>query len=87
MWRKCAAPHIVSEWENLAQKEYKRRHDNDGKKVHWDLCKKKNELGHREQWYEHVPEAALENDSIKVLWDINIQCNNMIEARRLKTLL
>ena len=56
---KCAAPHIVSEWENLAQKEYKRRHDNDGKKVHWDLCKK-HELEHRKRWYEHIPQGAVE---------------------------
>ena len=32
--------HLVSGCEKLAQKEYKRRHDNVAKKVHWDLCKK-----------------------------------------------
>ena len=32
--------HIVSECEILAQKEYKRRHDNVAKKIHWDLCKR-----------------------------------------------
>ena len=25
----------------------------------------------------------MENDEIKLLWDFNIQCDNMIEARRL----
>ena len=73
--------HIVSECEKLAQKEYKRRHDNVAKKIHWDLCKR-NGLEHQEKWYEHTPHGALENDDVKLLWDINIQCDNVIEARR-----
>ena len=32
--------HITSGCEKLAQKEYKRRHNNVAKKVHWDICKK-----------------------------------------------
>ena len=51
------------------------------KKVHWDICKK-NRLEHSEKSYEHAPEGAVENEEIKVLWDINIQCDNLIEARR-----
>ena len=39
--------HLVSGCEKLAQKEYKRQHNNVGKKVHWDLCKK-NALEHFE---------------------------------------
>ena len=73
--------HISSRCEKLAQKEYKRRHDNVAKKIHWDICKK-NRLEHSEKWYEHVPEGAVENEENKVLWDINIQCDNLIEARR-----
>ena len=65
----------------MAQKEYKRRHDNIAKKVHWDLCKK-NGLEHTEKWYDHVPEGAVENEEVKVLWDINVQCDNVIEAIR-----
>ena len=26
--------------------------------------------------------GAIENEEVKVLWDINIQCDNVIEARR-----
>ena len=80
MWGK-SVQHITSRCEKLAQKEYKRRHDNVAKKVHWDICKK-NGLEHSEKWYEHTPEGAVENEEIKVLWDINIQCRNLIEARR-----
>ena len=40
-------------------------------------------MEHTEKWYEHVPEGIEENEEIKVLWDdINVQCNNVIEARR-----
>ena len=73
--------HFVSGCEKLAQKEYKRRHDNVAKKVCWDLCKK-NGLRQKKKWYEYVPEGAVENEKVKVLWDINIQCGNVIEARR-----
>ena len=73
--------HIISECEKLAQKEYKKRHDNVAKKIHWELCKK-NGLEHKEKWYEHNPEGVAENEGVKVLWDMNIQCDNVIEARR-----
>ena len=51
------------------------------KKVHCDFCKK-NGLEHTEKWYEHIPEGVVENEEVKVLWDINVQCDNVIEARR-----
>ena len=41
-----------------------------------------NGLEHNEKWYDHAPEKAVENEEIKVLWDINIQCDNLIEARQ-----
>ena len=75
------AQHIICECQKLAQKEYKRRHDNVAKRLHWDLCKK-NGLKCNEKWYEHEPASVVENDDIKLLWDFNIQCDNMIEARR-----
>ena len=83
MCGKCgeSVQHIVSGCEKLAQKEYKRRHDNVAKKIHWDLCKKHG-LDHQEKWYDHIPEGAVENDKVKLLWDMNIRCDNMIKARR-----
>ena len=72
--------HITSGCEKLAQKEYKKRHDNVAKKVHWDICKK-NGLEHSEKWYEDAPEGSVENEEIKELRDINVQCDNLIEAR------
>ena len=72
---------MTSGCETLAQKEYKRWHDNVTKKFHWDIYKRDG-LEHSEKWYEHAPEGAVENEEIEVLWDINIKCNNLIEARR-----
>ena len=67
--------HIVSECEKLAQKEYKRKHDN----VARVLCGKYN-MKRSEKWYEQVPEGAVENEEMKILWDAMIQCER--ESRR-----
>ena len=34
-------------------------------------------------WYEHEPESVVENKNLKILWDFTIQCDHMIETRRL----
>ena len=76
-----SAQHLVSGCEKLAKRKYTRRHSNVAKKVYRDFCKK-NGLEHTKKWYEHIPEGAVENEKVKVLWDINVQCDNVIEARR-----
>ena len=81
MWEKMRKCATLSGCEKLAQKEYKRRHDNVAKKVHWDLYKK-NRLEHTKKWNEHVPEGAVQNEEVKVLWDISVKCDNVVEARR-----
>ena len=54
--------HIVCECPMLAQREYKRRHDWVGRKLHWELCKKiASDVN--EKWYKHEPEKVVENDS------------------------
>ena len=75
-----SAQHLVSGCEKLAKRKYTRRHSNVAKKVYWDFCKK-NGLEHTKKWYEHIPEGAVENEKVKVLWDINVQCDNVIEVR------
>ena len=73
--------HIVSGCSKLAQKEYKRRHDNLGKIVHWKLARKCNfEAG--DKWDEHELESVLENEDYKILWDFSIQTDHVIEAQR-----
>ena len=81
MWKKGeSVQHLVTGCEKLAQKEYKRQHDNVAKKVHWDLSKN-NGLEHTGK-FEHAPEEAVENEELAVLWDTSVQCDNLIEARR-----
>ncbi|XP_067030149.1 uncharacterized protein [Acropora muricata] len=64
----------------LARKEYKGRHDNIARLVHWKLsCKYDMRRG--EKWYEHQPEEV-ENEKCKILWNMTIRCDHVIEARR-----
>ena len=73
--------HIVSRCSKLAQKKYKRGHDNLGKIVRWKLARECNfEAG--DKWHEHAPESVLENEDYKILWDFSIQTDHVIEARR-----
>ena len=73
--------HIVSVCSKLAQKDYKRRHDNLGKIVHWKLARMCNfEAG--DKWYEHEPESVLEDEDYKILWDFSIQTDHVIEVRK-----
>ena len=73
--------HIICECSKLAQKEYKRRHNNVARIVHREICKKY-DLPRAEQWYNHKPEGVTENESVKVLWDFNVNTDNEIEHRR-----
>ena len=36
----------------------------------------------QEKRYEHVSEGAADNEEMKVLWDISVKCDNIIDARR-----
>ena len=72
--------HIVSGCSELAEKEYKRRHDNLGKIVHWKLARRCN-LEAGDKWHEHDPESVLENQDYKILWDFSIQ-TDVIETWR-----
>ena len=74
--------HVVSGCIKLAQKEYKRMHDNQGNTVHWKFHRKYNfEAG--DKWYEYEPESVLEKEDYKILLDFSIQTDHVMEARRL----
>ena len=73
--------HIIRECSKLAQKEYKRRHDWVGKRNNWEVCRE-NAIEVKTKWYEHQPKAVQENARYKILWDLNIQTDQVIEARR-----
>ena len=73
--------HITSECSMLAQKEYKRRHDNLARTIHWNTCEKY-KFTRAEKWYEHQPQGVIESEEVKPLWDFNIQCDKATEGRR-----
>ena len=78
MWRMFCT---VSGCSMLAQKEYKRRHDEVCLNILWTLCKK---YGVRvcKRWYEHMVDSVIENGIVKILWDVCIQADRQIEHRR-----
>ena len=72
--------HIICEWSKLVQKEYKTRHDWVGKVIHRKMCKKF-KFEHSNKWYLHNPATVLENDTHKILWDVDIQTDHPISTR------
>ena len=34
------------------------------------------------KWYQHEPETVIENEKSKILWDMNMQTDHVIEVRR-----
>ena len=80
--REETVAHLISECKNLAQKQYKQwRHDKIAQVIHWQLCKDYN-LEHAEKWYDHRPQVTVENDKVKILWDMKIQTDKVLEHSR-----
>ena len=52
--------HIVCEILVMAQREYKRRHEWVGRKIHWEACRKI-VFDVNEKWCKHKPEKVVEN--------------------------
>ena len=73
--------HIVSECSKLAQSEYKRRHGNVARMVHWKLYEEFN-IEKSEKWYLHNPKTVTENVNHKLIWDMDILCHNLIVERK-----
>ena len=40
------------------------------------------DLSRSEKWYDHQLDGVVGNERCKILWDMNIQCDHVIEARR-----
>ena len=71
---------LVSECKKLAQREHKRQHD-----IWQRLYIGLSYLSYN-SWNGGLNGMKMyqvvENDEVKLLWDKNIQCDNVIEARR-----
>ena len=57
--------HTVSGCKMLAQKEYKKRHGNVCRYIHWRLNEKHIFEG-APQWYKHEPDGIIENKRYKI---------------------
>ena len=77
--------YILSECPRLAQKEYKRKHDWILRSIHWEIGRA-NGILVKQKWCERQPEAVIDNDSCKILWDFPVQADHFITVRRLDML-
>ena len=73
--------HIVRKCSKLTQEEYKRRHGNVARMVHWKLCEKSS-LEKSKKWYLYNPQTVSENVNHKLIWDMNIQCGNITVEKK-----
>ena len=40
------------------------------------------EIERSEKWHEYAPDGVVENEEVKTLWDVMIQCGREIKARK-----
>ena len=74
--------HVKGGCSKLAQKEYKKRHEWVGQMIDWELCKKLIWQSIYNKWYMHRPEAVLINETLKILWDFEIQTILPVSTRK-----
>ena len=65
----------------MCGKRAEKRHDNIAKTEHLELCQKIGLVG-KAKWYNHTSARAVQNERVKILWDINIQANHVIQYKR-----
>lgn len=73
--------HLVGECSKLAQAQYKHRHDNVARMIHWNIAHSYG-LDVSSKWYENKPEGVIEYAHVKLVWDFGIQTSAYIQARR-----
>ena len=71
----------ISEFRKLAKMECKNRHSWARKVIPWKLSKKPKFLP-TDKWYINKPESVLENETHEILWDFEIQMDQIIQVRR-----
>lgn len=80
-WQPETVEHVVSGCGQLAQRDYKRRHDKLAQMVHWSSCRQYG-IKTEDKWYQHVPQDVSETKDVKLLWDFDIFTDKGITARR-----
>ena len=72
---------MIRECSKLAHKEYKTRYDWVGKVIHWELMKKF-KIDSKNKWYVHNPASDLEIETHNLIWDFDIQTDQLILVRQ-----
>ena len=67
------ASHIVSECT-----EYTKLHDRAAMTIHWVLCKKYG-LSYTQKGYDNWVATVMQNDHVKLLWDLNVQTDKQTD--------
>ena len=81
-YRLCGTvTHLVSGYPKLAQEQYKRRHENVARRIHWELYKKHG-LESSDRWYEHTHADVVENVEVELYWDLTIQTDMTVVHSR-----
>ena len=62
--------HLASGCKELAKKQYVKRHDRVGLRVHWELCRKYG-VDCARKWYEHMSKSVCVNEvgDVEIWWD------------------
>ena len=71
---------IISECSKLVQKGHKTKYDWVDKVIHWE-SDNKFKFDQITKWYMYKPESVLENETRKILWDLEIQTDHLIQTR------
>ena len=73
--------HNVSECTKLDQRLCKRRHKNVARYAHWIVCGDVS-LELADTRYNHKSYGVIENEEYKILWDMDIQCDQKIQEKK-----
>jgi len=86
--RKCktdleTVPHLVSACSELAQSEYKKRHDRMGLRVYWELCKK-NKIECSSKWFQEIPDPVRTSKcgNYEIWWDRPVETPEKLDHNR-----
>ena len=73
--------HLLTACSKLAAKDYLTRHNEVARLVHRSICEAYGMRVARQPW-QHTPQAVVEADSVKILWDFEIRTDRRITACR-----
>ena len=73
--------HILAGCPELAKTEYIKRHNNAAAYMHWKILQYYN-IKTADKWYEHQPETVTENETVTILWDMQVHTDRTIKANK-----